>query len=173
MSTSQIVIFFCFLVLQSPGQFGSQFNVETSYDKEKDVTTVRSTSVRLSGEKDRYHSLDFSLHFSYPGQVRRIPERINFDLMSVVKGRRLNTDLYVVFLLDGKPAHFSSNRSAIRNPVPGRLWVGERLVFLIPCEDFLKMMAAEKLTIKMGDVMFDVKDEARESLRAFAKALKD
>jgi hypothetical protein len=146
---------------------------ETVYDAQKNLTTVRSQSIQLARDKDTYHSLDFTLHYSYPGQVRRTPQRVSFELVSVVKARRLNTDLYVVFLVDGKPIHFSSNRSAVRNPVPGRLWMGERMVFLIPYEDFLKMAAAEKLAIKMGGVVFELNDDVRDSLRAFAEALKE
>lgn len=105
--------------------------------------------------------------------MRRTPERVNFELVSVVKARRLNTDLYVVFLVDGKPIHFSSNRSAVRNPVPGRLWIGERMDFLVPYEDFLKMIAAEKVAIKMGSVVFEFSDEVRDSIKAFAEAFKE
>ena len=147
--------------------------IESVYDQEKDLTTIRLPSAKISGEKDRYHRLDFSLHYSYPGQTRRIPDRVNFELVSVVKARRLNSDLYVVFLVDGRPIHFSSNRSAIRNPVPGRLWVGERMIFHIPTEDFLKLVAAEKLGIRMGRVTFYLSEEQRDSLRFFANAIKN
>lgn len=147
--------------------------IESVYDQEKDLTTIRLPSAKISGEKDRYHRLDFSLHYSYPGQTRRIPDRVNFELVSVVKARRLNSDLYVVFLVDGKPIHFSSNRSAIRSPVPGRLWVGERMIFHIPTEDFLKLAAAEKSGIRMGNVTFDLSEEQRDSLRFFANAIKN
>lgn len=150
----------------------AQEKSETTYDPQKDLTTVRSKSIQLARDKDRYHSLDFTLHYSYTGQVRRTPERVNFELVSVVKARRLNSDLYVVFVVDGKTIHFSSNRSAVRNPVPWRSWIGERMVFLIPTEQFLKIAASEKLAIKMGGVVFELTTEARDSLRAFAEYLK-
>jgi hypothetical protein len=148
-----------------------QTNIETVYDAQKNLTTVRSPLMHLSDDKDKYHSLDFSLRYSYSGQVLRVPERINFDLVSVVKARKLNTDLYVVFLVDGKPIHFSSNRSAIRNPVRGRSWIGEQMIFLIPYEDFLKLAAADKLAIKLGGVTFELSPELRNSLRAFASTV--
>ncbi len=135
--------------------------IESVYDQKSDSTTIRLPSAKISGEKDRYHRLDFSLHYSYPGQTRRIPDRV------------LNSDLYVVFLVDGKPIHFSSNRSAIRRPVPGRLWVGERMIFHIPTEDFLKLAAAERSGIRMGNVTFDLSEEQRDSLRFFANAIKN
>jgi len=146
--------------------------IETGYDQTKDVTTVLVPSIELSGPKDRYHSLSASIYYGYPGKTPTPPERVNFELISVVKARRLNHDLYVVFLVNGEPIHFSSNRSAIRNPVRGKPWIGEKMVFLIPREDFLKLAAAEKLAIKMGDVTFEANEELRASLRALAEGIK-
>jgi hypothetical protein len=73
-----------------------------------------------------------------------------------------------VFVVDGEKIHFSSIRSAILKPVPGRLWIGERMVFSIPYESFKKLAAARHLAIKMGAVSFELSDEARESIRRFA-----
>ena len=145
--------------------------VETLFDQQKNLTTVRLPSTKLSGPKDRYHSLSFSIDYSYPGETPSSPERVNFEVRSVVKARSLNPDLYVVFVADGEPVHFSSNRSAIRNPVRGRPWIGEKMVFLIPREDFLKLATAEKLAIKLGDVTFDFDNEARAGVQMLAKAL--
>src|ERR1700755_646738 len=88
--------------------------VETVYDQQKNLTTVRLPATKLSGEKDRYHSLSFSIDYSFPGKTSTPPERVNFELTPGVKPRRLNPDLYVVFVVNGEPIHFSSNRSAIR-----------------------------------------------------------
>jgi hypothetical protein len=164
---------FCLLITSSVVCAQSTLKVETLFDEDKNLTTVRMGPVRLAAERDRYHSLDFSLSYQYPGHTFSIPQRINFDLVSVVKARRLNTDLYVVFVADSKPIHFSSNRSAVRNPVPGRLWIGERMVFLIPYEDFKKIATAGKLSIRMGSIEFDFGDEARESLRTLLATLKE
>ena len=148
-----------------------QQQFETVYDPQKNLTTVRLPQTKLSGEKDRYHSLSFSIDYAYPSRKATPPERVNFELTSVVKARRLNTDLYVLFLVDGKPIHFSSNRSAIRKPVPGRPWIGEKMVFLIPREEFLKLAAAEKLAIKMGGVTFEFSEELRDGVRLFAEGI--
>ena len=145
--------------------------IETVYDEHKNLTTVRLPSTQVSGAKAHYHNLRFSLHYSYQGKVHRLPEQVDFDLVSVVKTRRLNSDLYVAFLVDGKPIHFSSNRSAIRDPVPGRLWIGERMVFHIPNKEFVKLASAETLAIRMGSVTFEISAEVRDSLRAFSKAI--
>src|SRR5215510_12813001 len=81
-----------------------------NYDSAKDVTTVVMSPEKLSGPKGRYHSLTFALSYSYPGQAPTSPKDYNLELVSVVKDRTLNSDLYVVFVVDGKEIHFSSNR---------------------------------------------------------------
>ena len=156
-------------ICQSPQ---AALTVETRFDEQKNLTTQSLGPVRLSGPRNRYHSLDFTLSRSYEATASTAPDRINFELVPVVKARLLNSDLYVVFVIDGKQVHFSSNRSAIRNPVPGRLWIGERLIFSIPIEDFVKITNAEKLSLKMGGDVFDFDDTSRKALRVFLSAVK-
>ena len=139
--------------------------VVRNYDTAKDETTILLLSKELSGPKGRYHSLAYSINYSYPGQKPAPPKDVNFELVLVVKARTLNSDLYVVFVLDGKEIHFSSNRNAIRNPVRGKPWIGERMVFRIPREDFIKLAAAKKLSVKLGDVSFDFTDADLRTMR--------
>ncbi|HKR12612.1 MAG TPA: hypothetical protein VJT15_11170 [Pyrinomonadaceae bacterium] len=143
-----------------------------NYNPQKNETTLRLPSSRLSGPKDRYHSLSYAIYYSYPGTEASPPKDVNFELVSVVKARQLNTDLYVVFVVDGKEVHFSSNRIAMPKPVAGRQWIGERMVFSIPREEFVKLAAAEKLGVKLGGVSFEFNEAARASVRAFAEAMK-
>ena len=149
----------------------AQGRIETSYDEKKDLTTARLPSTQFSGPKDRYHSLAYSIYYSYTGKTATPPRDVNFEIVSVVKARRLNTDLYVVFVVDGKEIHYSSNRSGIRNPVRGKPWIGERMVFLIPREDFLKMAEAKTLSVKLGGVSFEFNDEARSSIKDVAMTI--
>ena len=144
-----------------------------NYDPGRNLTTVLLPSKKVSGPKGRYHSLSYSIYYSYPGKVATLPRDVNFELTSVVKARRLNTDLYVVFLLDGREIHFGSSRSAIRNPVPGKPWIGERMVFHVPREDFLKLAEAKHLGVKLGDVSFEFAEETCNSIKAFAKTIRD
>lgn len=155
------------LTLVSP-----QLKLDTIWDSQKNLTTKRLPVTKLSGEKGRYHSLSFAIDYSYPGQTPALPERVNFELRSVVKALRLNTDLYVVFVVDGTPVHFGSNRSAIPHPVPGEQWLGEKMVFPMTREEFLKIAAAEKLAIKMGEVTFEFSDELLGKVRAVAEGIK-
>ncbi|HEX2272173.1 MAG TPA: hypothetical protein VHH35_21705 [Pyrinomonadaceae bacterium] len=143
------------------------------YSPSKNETTLRLLPFRLAGPKDRFHSLSYSIYSTFPGTDATAAKTVYFELVSVVRARRLNTDLYVAFVVDGKEIHYSSNRSAIPKPVPGRLWVGERMVFSIPREDFMKMAAAEKLGVKLGGVSFEFNEPARITIRSFAETLKN
>ena len=153
--------------------FQQTSDFETVYDVQNDLTTVRLPFSRISGERDRFYSLDFSVFYSYNGKTKKVPETVNLELMSVVKARKLDSDLYVVFIADQEQMHFGSNRSAVGRPVKGKPWVGERMVFSIPLEEFEKLAAAKELAVKMGGVVFPLSDEARQLVNAFAKACRE
>lgn len=144
---------------------------ETTYDNVKNRTTVRMLPVKISDEKDKYYSLHMSPSFSYPGQTAAAPSIVDFELQTVVKGR-LRTDLYVVFVIDGETVFLSSNRWAVKRPIPGRVWMGERLVFRMPYKTLLKIAEAKKLEIKMDAVRFEVGEAELQAIRGFAEKIR-
>jgi len=144
--------------------------IETSYDASKDKTTMRLAPVQISGENGKYHSLHMSPAFSYPGKEPRKPEIIDFELQTVVKGR-LDTDLYVLFVIDGEKVFLSSGRWGIKRPVPGRVWMGERLVFRMPYETFEKISKAKAFEIRFDGIRFPLSEEHLGLLRAFANRM--
>jgi hypothetical protein len=144
---------------------------ETTYDAEKDKTTVRLMPIQISGENGKYHSLKMRPSFSFPGHQVVTPSIIDFELQTVVRGR-LRTDLYVVFMIDGEKVFLSSSRWAIKRPVPGRVWVGERLVFRMPYETFLKITKANTFGIKFDAVTFSVGETEQQALRDFLTYMK-
>jgi hypothetical protein len=145
--------------------------IETTYDSDKDKTTVRMMPVQISGDKGRYHSLHLAPAYSFPGQVSRTPEIIDFELKTVVKARKLKIDLYVLFVIDGEKIFLSSNRWGVKKPVPGRPWVGERLVFRMPYETLLKLAKAKQAAIRMDSVNFELSSDHLRALRTFAETL--
>jgi hypothetical protein len=151
--------------VQEPAQ---QPRIEKTYDSEKDKTTVRLTPFKISGEKAQYISLHGSPSFSYPGTMLVRPALIDFELQTVVRGR-LRTDLYVLFVIDGEKVFMSSSRWAVKRPIPGRVWVGERLVFRMPYETLMKMAAAKSVQIKMDAVVFELGESQLQAIRDFAK----
>ena len=145
--------------------------IETSYDSSKDRTTVRLAPIFISGEQDKYHSLHMSPRFSFPGHQQVAPAIVDFELQTVVKGR-LRIDLYVVFIIDGETVFLGSNRWAIKRPVPGRMWMGERLVFRMPYETFVKITKAREFQIKFDGVGFSVGETQKQALREFLTYMK-
>jgi hypothetical protein len=143
------------LAIVAPQDRSKPADIISSYDAEKNVTTVRTSAQQLSGPKDRYHCVTFSVSYAYAGKGAAHPKDLSLELVSVVKARELNSDLYVVFVIDGEEIHFSSNRYAIRNPIQGKPWIGEQMVFGLPIEKYVKLVAAKKLSVKLGDVSFD------------------
>jgi hypothetical protein len=143
--------------------------IETTYDRGKDKTTVRMNPMQISGDKGRYHSLHLAPAYSFPGQVPRPPEIIDFELRTVVKARKLRVDLYVLFVIGGEKIFLSSNRWGVKKPVPGRPWVGERLVFRMPYETLRKLANAKQASIRMDGIDFELSDDHLRALRAFAE----
>jgi hypothetical protein len=126
--------------------------IETTYDSVKNRTTVRMHPMQISGDKGRYHSLHLAAAYNVPGQTSRSPEIIDFELQTVVKARKLRVDLYVLFLIDEEKIFLSSNRWGVKRPVPGRPWVGERLVFRMPYQTLLKLANAKQVSNSDGRV---------------------
>jgi hypothetical protein len=140
--------------------------VELTYDKSKDRTTIRLKPVLISDGQDKYRSLHMSPSFSFPGRRFAAPSIIDFELQTIVKGK-LKTDLYVVFVIDGETVFLSSNRWAIKRPVPGRVWVGERLVFRMPYETYHRITRSETFEIKFDGVRFQVGEAQKRALAEF------
>ena len=169
---SRVVIttlIFSLLVFVLPAQDPDLLRLQTTYDPQTKEDTIRVPATKLSGPKSRYDSLTFSVYYSTLSIFPSPPQTVNFEIVSVVKARKLDKDLYVVFVVDGKEIHFSSNRSAIQKPVPGKPWIGERMVFLIPYDEFKKLAAAKTLSVKLGGVSFDFDADMQRSIRAIAR----
>ena len=141
--------------------------VETSYNAEKDKTTIKLAPIQISGERDKYVSLHMSPAFSFPGHQLVTPAIIDFELQTVVRAKLLSTDLYVVFMIDGEKVFLSSSRWAVKRPVPGRVWIGERLVFRMPYETFIKITKASSVEIKFDAVTFSLGETQKQALRDF------
>ena len=141
--------------------------IETTYDETKDKTTVKLARVKISFGQDKYVSLHMSPSFSFAGRhLLATPSIIDFELQTVVRGR-LRTDLYVVFMIDGEKVFLSSSRWAVKRPIPGRVWMGERLVFRMPYETFVKITKATTFEIKFDATTFSIGETEKQVLREF------
>lgn len=143
--------------------------IETSYDSGKNKTTVRMAPMKIADEKGLYHSIHLAPAFSYRGREPRSAEIIDFEVQTVVKARQLKVDLYVLFLIDGEKIFLSSNRRGVKNPLPGRRWVGESLVFRMPLETMVKLANAKQAMIRMDGLDFELSSDHLSALREFAE----
>ena len=143
--------------------------IETIYDDKSASTTVKLRPVQISGEKAQYQSVHIAPAFSYPGREFKKPEIVDFEVQTVVK-TKLKIDRYVVFVIDGEEIFLSSNRSAVKRPLPGKRWIGERLVFRMPHETLMKLTKARDVAIKMDGVEFPFSESVLNQIRAFATA---
>jgi hypothetical protein len=140
--------------------------VDTVYDEAKGKTTVKLRPIEVAKGPDKYVSVHMSPSFSFSGRQPMTPEIVDFELQTVVRGR-LKTDLYVVLLIDGEKVFLSSNRWAVKRPVPGRVWMGEHLVFRMPYETFVKITKAKTVEIKFDAIVFSLGESQRQALRDF------
>ncbi len=130
------------------------------------VTIVTREPLKISGPRDEYHSLHLALSFSYLGEQPQTPEHINFEIQTVVKRHTLNSDLYIIFLIDGEKVFLSSvNRWAVKNPYPGRKMIGERILKKMPMSIYLKLAKAKNATIKLGGTAFELSEDHKKELR--------
>ncbi len=172
---SLISLLLSFAILPFPSELRQQATkrpgrIETNYDSNKDKTTVRLLPVQISGDRNQYHSVHIAPSFSYAGREFKRPDAIEFEVQTVVK-TKLKIDLYVVFVIDGETIFLSSNRAAVKRPVRGKRWVGERLIFRMPYETLMKIKMARTVEIKMDGVRFPLSEAVLELVLEFARRL--
>jgi hypothetical protein len=155
----------------SPTPAPQPAKIETTYDSAKERTIVRLAPVLISGEQGKYRSLQMSPYFTFPGHEAVTPAIVDFELQTVIKGR-LRTDLYVLFIIDGEKVFLSSSRWAVKRPVPGRVWVGERLVFRMPYETFVRITQAKTFAISFDGISFPVGEAQQQALRELLTRMK-
>lgn len=163
-------LLFSLAALALPQSGAETSQILTTYDKAKGKTTVQLLPVKISGDQAQYHSVHIAPAFSYPGQTFKRPAIIDFEVQTIVK-TKLKVDLYVVFLVDGETIFLSSNRWAVRRPVAGKRWIGERLVFRMPYETLLKITKSRGVEIKPYAVRFPFTDAVLGELRQFASVI--
>ena len=170
MKTLSSMFVLMYLALSSGAQSPSAPKITTVF---KDgITTVQMEPLKISGPKDEYHSLHVALSFSYPGEKQQPPQHINFEIQSIVKRHTLNSDLYIVFLIEDEKVFLSSsNRSAVKNPFPGRKMIGERIQKKMPVEMYLRLAKAKKSAIKMGGTVFEINDDQKAAMLELANRM--
>ena len=159
--TSSFIVALVIVVTALPS-LAQRPTIERTYKNGK--TAVKMEPIKISGEKDEYYSLHFGLSYKYEGTEHQLPEYIDVEIQTVVKLRKLNPDLYVQFLIDNERVFLSSNRWAVKNPVPGKRMIGERIAMRMPLGTYLKLAKAETSTLQMGRTLFEISAEQKAAM---------
>lgn len=128
------------------------------------TTLVKMSPLKISGEKDEYYSLHLALSYKHEGTQTQTPDYIDFEIQTVLKTRRLNPDLYIVFLIDDQRVFLSSNRWAVKNAVPGKRLIGERIAMRMPLGTYLNLAKADSSVIQMGRTLFVIETEQKMAM---------
>lgn len=129
------------------------------------ITLITCGPLKISGEKDEYYSVHVTLSYQYVKQQPTKPDHIDFLIQTVNKKRFLNPDLYIVFVIDGERIFLSSNRRAVKNPIPGRRFVGERIAMRMPIATLQRIANAESSAIRMGKTTFVIGPEQKAAMK--------
>src|SRR6267378_3380015 len=127
--------------------------------------------VQIGGLKDKYKSIYLTAWFQKPVGGSVVPDFVRCDLLSVVKRRSLDVDLYVQLIADGRKFAPGSNRWAVKNIERDPRVIGERIEMKLSIEEFRSIANAKNLTIKYDAIPFEVSDQVLAGLREFAKQL--
>jgi hypothetical protein len=170
--TNQIIVSGWLLLLGIVGNTHGQARLPAVQTTYKDgVSTVAMDPLRISGERDQFYSLHLALSFRYEGEEPKPPNAVEVQIQTVVKGQRLNSDLNIQFIADAEKIFLSSNRWAVRDPIPGRRMIGERIEMRMPVATFLKLSSANYAAIQMGKTTFVLGKEQKRALKEFAKRM--
>ena len=127
--------------------------------------------IQIGGPKDKYKAIYLTAWFQKPVGGSGIPEFVRFDLLSVVKRRSLDVDLYVQLIADGRKLAPGSNRWAVKNIERNPRVIGERIEMKMSIEEFRTIANAKNLTVTYDAIAFEVSDQVLAGLRELAKQL--
>ena len=76
-----------------------------------------------------------------------------------------------MFFIDGKEVFLSSSRNAVKNPIRGRRWIGERIIMRMPRETFQRFATAKGTAIRMGATVFEIGEAQKAAMRELLKRM--
>ena len=127
--------------------------------------------VKIGGPKDKYKAIYLTAWFEKTVGGSGVPDFVRFDLLSVVKRRSLDVDLYVQLIADGRKLAPGSNRWAVKNIERDPRVIGERMEMKMSIEEFRSIANAKNLTVKYDAIPFEVSDQVLAGLRELAKRI--
>jgi hypothetical protein len=115
------------------------------------------------------HEMKFSSFYSYDGTIPTVPTIVMFGFMSNSEDWHYINNTSLNMLIDGKPKDFGSMD---RDGTVGRGYVLEHMSIYMPIEDFISIVNAKNVEMRLFSTEMSFSDEQLEALRDFASQMK-
>jgi hypothetical protein len=158
--------------------------IETSYDKVKDVTTVRFDSVQVYGEpliSSNYVGRDearFYASFTFPGRILNAPPgRVLISLISSSQDWKYTDFRKPIALVDGKRLKLGPLEHlpsfTVNAPANSKSddYISQEIAISLPYKTFLRIAYGKRVQIRMGPREFKLEKDHLEFLRDLASRM--
>jgi hypothetical protein len=143
--------------------------IERSYDRFKDQTTVRLKALLIRQITRPREELSLSVEATYKSEQRALPKDVRLIFDSVA-GRYLYYDKAEAhFIVDGK--RIDAGAADLMNALPSPNLVKVTLALTLPFDTFVEIANAKGVDLKLGRTELRLSEKALASLRAFADTL--
>lgn len=155
------------------GTYKHKKEIETEYDRFKDVTHVRLKYLNIAtGLTDR---ISIVVAYSFKGTTPIVPETISLGFFSYSKEWRFLKNRSFAVIADGERLDFGEaariDGSVNGGRYGGGITVSEALLVEMPLESFLKIVNAANLQVRLGYYELLLAPDHYEALKDFASRI--
>ena len=140
--------------------------------KQTDVSIVR-----LQLEGDLNNGVAVAPHFVVPGDVTGLrrspvtPKSVGFDFASYSTSVRFPGETKLVVLVDDRVAYETTSQFSTSRMSNGSF--SEFLLIQVPYPAFRRIATGEKVTVRLGGELYELRDDQRAGLREMTRYVKD
>lgn len=151
------------------GKTHGQAQVEKSYDRFKDTTTITLKPQRVLQIASPREELDISAEAIRKGQTSEAPEEVHLIFNSVGEKWHYYDKADVIFIVDGK--RMEAGTAYVLEGIPGPPLVKETLKLALPLKTFLQIANGKDVALNLGPTQLRLAEKDLLALRAFASYL--
>ena len=146
--------------------------ISVKYEKSKDETVVQLNPMLVSDEEyfaSAYlltvHNLFMQAYFTYPGKTASAPASVTMAFVSLKHGKRYyQKERNLSFTVDGTLLEIGEAQLIQFQAMQDNV-LKEILAITVPYDKFLRLSAAKKVKMKLGETEWDLK---KKHLKAFS-----
>ena len=161
--TTLLLICFLFIsALDALAQYRFKHNadIQTKYDKTRDMTTVGFYNLPLLKAED--HALMLVALFSYSGQIPQPPSEVSLGLVSASKDELYRYDRKLMVLADG--TRFDLGEMILISQENKVNYIRQSFVIMLPVRNFMKIAMSRSIEGQLGSTKFVFEENHREAL---------